>query len=98
MVRLGLALKCREEPYHWCLIVSDAKTDDDYVVLVRITSDDGTWPDRACLLGPADWGELDGPSTVAYSTANVARDHPDWAGLSGPVADCETAHGNILAD
>lgn len=38
------------------------------MVLVRITTDDGTWPDRDCLLGPADWNELEHTSTVAYST------------------------------
>jgi hypothetical protein len=38
------------------------------VVLVRLTTDDGTWPDRDCVLTPADWSELEHDSTVAYST------------------------------
>jgi hypothetical protein len=32
------------------------------------TSNDGTWPDRDCILTPADWNELEHDSTVAYST------------------------------
>jgi len=35
---------------------------------VRVTTDDGTWPDRDCILAPVDWSELDHNSTVAYST------------------------------
>jgi len=38
------------------------------VVLVRVTTNDGTWPDRDCILTPADWSELEHDSTVAYST------------------------------
>ncbi len=33
-----------------------------------MTTDDGMWPDRDCLLGPTDWSELEHASTVAYST------------------------------
>ncbi len=28
-------------------------------MLVRLTTDDGTWPDRECILTPLDWSELD---------------------------------------
>lgn len=56
MIALGTALKSTEYPYHRC------------VVLVRVTTDDGTWPDRDCLLRPTDWIELEHASTVAYST------------------------------
>jgi len=38
------------------------------VVLVRVTTDDGSWPDRECVLEPTDWLELEHRSTVAYST------------------------------
>jgi hypothetical protein len=38
------------------------------VVLVRVTTDDGTWPDRDCILTPVEWSELEHDSTVAYST------------------------------
>jgi hypothetical protein len=68
MIQLGAALKSSEYPYHRCVVLSDPKTNGGQVVLVRVTTDDGTWPDRDCLLGPADWKELEHPSTVAYST------------------------------
>ena len=38
---LGTALKCRQEPYHRCLILSDPPKNGGYIVLVRITTDDG---------------------------------------------------------
>jgi hypothetical protein len=41
------------------------------VVLVRITTDDGTWPDHDCIIEPEDWIELETRSTVAYSTSKV---------------------------
>ena len=68
MIQLGAALKSTEYPYHRCVVLSDPQSNGGLVVLVRITTDDGTWPDRDCLLGPADWQELVHPSTVAYST------------------------------
>jgi hypothetical protein len=68
MIRLGTALKSTEYPYHRCVVLSDPQSNGGQVLLVRITSDDGTWPDRDCLLGREDWQELDRPSTVAYST------------------------------
>ena len=70
---LGTALKCRQEPYHRCLILSDPQKNGGYLVLVRITTDDGKWRDRDCLLTPAEWSELDRNSTVAYSTAVCGR-------------------------
>ena len=39
------------------------------MVLVRVTTHDGRWPDQDCLLTSTDWPALDHPSTVAYSTA-----------------------------
>ncbi|HXI72389.1 MAG TPA: hypothetical protein VNN22_18705 [Verrucomicrobiae bacterium] len=72
-LRLGAALKCRQEPYHRCLILSDPETNGGYIVLVRVTTDDGKWRDRDCILTPADWTELDRNSTVAYSTALCGR-------------------------
>ena len=68
MIQLGAALKSTEYPYHRCVVLSDPQANGGQVVLVRVTSDDGTWPDRDCLLGPEDWLELDHSSTVAYST------------------------------
>ncbi len=68
MIQLGTAVKSTEYPYHRCVVLSDPQANGGQVVLVRITTDDGTWPDRDCLLGPADWQELDHVSTVAYST------------------------------
>jgi hypothetical protein len=68
MIQLGTALQSQEPPFHRCLIISDPKANGGLVLLVRITTDDGTWPDRDCLLTPADWDELDHDSTVAYST------------------------------
>ena len=68
MIRLGTAFKCTEPPYHRCVVISDPEYNGGQVLLVRLTSDDGTWPDRDCLLAPVDWSELDRPSTVAYST------------------------------
>ena len=68
MITLGTAFKAAEYPYHRCVVISDPQTNGGQVVLVRVTTDDGTWPDRDCLLGPEDWSELTHPSTVAYST------------------------------
>ena len=68
MIRLGTALKSKEPPHHRCLVISDPANNGGQVVLVRLTTDDGTWPDRDCVLTPADWSELAHPSTVAYST------------------------------
>ncbi len=72
-LRLGAALKCRQEPYHRCLILSDPLNNGGYIVLVRVTTDHGKWRDRDCILTPADWTELDRNSTVAYSTALCGR-------------------------
>jgi hypothetical protein len=68
MIRLGAALKSQEPPYHRCLVISDPQNNGGQVLLVRLTTNDGTWPDRDCVLTPADWGELAHDSTVAYST------------------------------
>lgn len=68
MIQLGTALKSQEPPFHRCLVLSDPQTNGGQVVLVRVTTDDGTWPDRDCILTPADWNELEHDSTVAYST------------------------------
>lgn len=72
MIHPGTALKSTEYPYHRCVVLTDPQSNGGQVVLVRITTVDGTWPDRDCLLGPADWCELDRPSTVAYSTSKCA--------------------------
>ncbi len=68
MIAFGAAFKSAEYPFHRCVVLSDPATNGGHLVLVRVTTDDGTWPDRECLLGPADWQELDRTSTVAYST------------------------------
>jgi hypothetical protein len=68
MIQLGTALRCQEPPFHRCLIISDPQANGGQVVLVRVTTDDGTWPDRDCVLTPSDWKELEHNSTVAYST------------------------------
>jgi hypothetical protein len=68
MIRLGTALKSQEPPFHRCLVISDPQANAGQVVLVRVTTNDGTWPDRDCILTPADWNELEHDSTVAYST------------------------------
>ena len=68
MIQLGTALKSQEPRFHRCLILSDPQTNGGQVVLVRVTTDDGTWPDRDCILTPADWNELEHNSTVASST------------------------------
>ena len=68
MIQLGAAFKINEPPFHRCLVISDPSSNGNHVVLVRVTTDDGTWPDRDCILTPADWNELEHDSTVAYST------------------------------
>ena len=68
MIRLGTALKSQEPPFHRCLVISAPQTNGGQVVLVRVTTNDGTWPDSHCILTPADWSELEHDSTVAYST------------------------------
>ena len=69
MIGLGTALKSTEDPYHRLVVLSDPRNNGGQVVLVRVTTDDGSWPDRDCILEPADWMELEHRSTVAYSTA-----------------------------
>ena len=68
MIQFGTALKSTEYPYHRCVVLSDPQSNGGQIVLVRVTTDDGTGPDRDCLLGPQDWSELEHASTVAYST------------------------------
>lgn len=68
MIQLGTAVKSTEYPFHRCVVLSDPQANGGQVVLVRVTTDDGTWPDRDCRLGPVNWRELDHASTVAYST------------------------------
>lgn len=68
MIQLGTALKSTEDPYHRWVVISDPLAGHGQIVLLRLTTDDGTWPDRDCLLGPVDWPELSHLSTVAYST------------------------------
>src|SRR5271154_4496658 len=68
MIRLGTALRSREPPFHRCLVISDPQAGGGQVVLVRVTTDDGAWPDRDCVLSPSDRNELEHNSTVAYST------------------------------
>lgn len=47
MIGLGTALKSAEEPYHRLVVLSDPPNHGgQVVVVVRITTDDGTWPDR----------------------------------------------------
>lgn len=70
---LGTALKRAQEPWHRCLILSDPQKNGGYIVLVRITTDDGRWPDRDCRLTPAEWAESNHTSTVACSTAMCGR-------------------------
>jgi hypothetical protein len=72
-LRLGTALKCRQEPYHRCVIVSEPEENGGYIVLLRLTSATGKWRDRDCILTPQDWSELDHDSSVAYSTALCGR-------------------------
>ena len=68
MIKFGTALKSQEPPFHRCIIISDPQASGGQIVLVRVTTDDGTWPDRDCVLTPADWNELEHSSTVAFST------------------------------
>lgn len=69
MIRIGTALKSQEPPFHRCLVLSDPHDTGGMVVLVRITTNDGTWPDRDCILKPADWSELDHDSTCKFGPA-----------------------------
>jgi hypothetical protein len=82
MIRLGTALKSQEPPFHRCLVLSDPQLNGGLIVLVRITTDDGTWPDRDCILTPADWRELEHKSTVAYSTCKFG---PAVRGLEAAI-------------
>src|SRR5437588_12723460 len=68
MIQLGTALRSNEPPFHRCLVLSDPPANGGQVVLVRVTTNDGSWPDRDCILTPTDWDELEHDSTVAYST------------------------------
>jgi hypothetical protein len=68
MIRLGTALKANEPPFHRRLVISDPQSSGGQVVLVHLTIHDGTWPDRDCILTPAEWNELEHDSTVACTT------------------------------
>ena len=73
MIPFGTALKSREHPFHRMVILSDPVTNGGWVVLVRVTTHDGTWPDTVCIVTPADWPQLAHDSTVAYSTAKTGQ-------------------------
>lgn len=73
MIRFGTSVKSREHPFHRMVVLSDPEANGGWVVLVRVTTDDGTWPDTACIIGPSDWQELKHGSTVAYSTAKTGQ-------------------------
>ena len=77
MIQFGTALKIQAPPFHRCLIISDPVNNGGHVVLVRVTSDDGTWPDRDCILTPSEWGELEHDSTVAYTTCKFGPVVPE---------------------
>src|SRR2546425_7195159 len=66
---LGTALKCCQKPYHRCVIVSDPQRNGDYLVLVRITTNDGKWPDQDCILTPEEW---------YYAGSSVSRNPCNW--------------------
>jgi len=72
MIRLGTAFKCSEPDYHRCVAISHPERNGGLVVLVGLTTDDGTWPDRDCILTPADWSELDRPPAVKAQDAAVS--------------------------
>ena len=42
MIQPGMALKSQEPPFHRCLVLSDPPANGGQVVLVRVTTDDGT--------------------------------------------------------
>ncbi|MBM3883588.1 MAG: hypothetical protein FJ387_28430 [Verrucomicrobia bacterium] len=65
MIQFGTALKSTGFPCHRCVILSDPQTNGGCVVRVRVTTDDGTWPDRDCLVASGDWPGLEHASTVA---------------------------------
>jgi hypothetical protein len=73
MIRLGTALQSTESPCHRCVVISDPAACDGVVVLVRVMTDDGTWPDRDCILTPQDWDQPEHASTVAYSTCKFGK-------------------------
>jgi hypothetical protein len=50
MIRLGSAFRIQEPPFHRCLVISDPQTNGGVVLLVRVTTDDGTWPDQECTV------------------------------------------------
>lgn len=87
MIQLGTALKCKAPAYHRCLVISDPENNGGQVVLVRVTSDDGLWPDRDCILTPAEWDELEHDSTVAYSTCKF--------GPAAKALEAAIAHGEF---
>ena len=82
MIRLGTALKSQEPPFHRCLILSDPLSNGGQIVLVRITTNDGTWPDQDCILTSRDWDQLEHESTVAFSTTKYG---PAMASLEAAI-------------
>ena len=96
MIGLGTALKSTEDPYHRLVVLSDPRNNGGQVVLVRVRTDDGNWPDRDYNLEPADWMELEHRSTIAYSTAKFgpvlekleqAVQRPTFRTISSPSID-----------
>jgi hypothetical protein len=74
MIQLGTAFRSQEPPYHRCLIISDPQAKGGQVVLVRLTTDDGTWPDRDCVLTPGDWSECGAQLNCGFFYVQI------WAG------------------
>lgn len=78
MIALGDAIKATTPHYHRYLIISDPQSNDGMVVMVTITSADGTWDkDDECVLAPEEWPELIKSSVVEFSTCRCGKCSPE---------------------
>jgi hypothetical protein len=67
----GATLKMNEDPFHYCVFISDLNPPDDAILMVRLTGLSEKWEDH-CVLSSADYPHLTKPTVPAYRAANFA--------------------------
>jgi len=72
-VELGTTLRCYYPPRHIWIVLSKPEQNDGKFLFVNLTTVGGSCQERACVLTPADYSDLDGDSTVAYSRSHVGN-------------------------
>lgn len=90
-----MAFRCMDAPRHIYVALFDENRAGDDMVLVNFTTLRDTCIDSACILTPADYGELTHETTVAYSRAMLGKkslmEHAITAGHFVRLADIPLA-------